>query len=393
MAVRIGSWGLPEFGITERISDALGRNRTSQGGSNVIGSYGDAAGSVLGTGTQQIYGINQNQQNYSPAPVQDINRAYSTGSGGSSAQTSAGSSNIDSSGPQFPQPNIQSPSDPFGGGPSEQDVINNEFNAFNSYLDQQESTAQGRFNEAEQLYTGQRDRGVEQYNTERQTQTEGIKKNEALNLKRVRQLLSDLQQSNAARTAITGGGSVSDVLAERFGREAQSRLGNVMDQTQQAITRTNDFYNNAIQKLNDSYQNAIFQAKGVLDENLGQIRLARTQSGAAKQRAQLDAWRNYYDQVNQAKLQAAQFKSQYDLWKQQQDSALSATQGFNESNAGVLNQGIGSSFSDVPQAVGVRQPRQPYDINPIFRVQGKKRDEDDPLQYYQQYGFTPNPEL
>jgi hypothetical protein len=166
-------------------------------------------------------------------------------------------------------------------------------------------------------------------------------------------LLSELSQGNAARTAITGGGSISEVLAERFGREAQARLGNVQETSRQAIERVNTFYNNAITKLNESYQAQILQAKQTLEDNLSQIRNARMQSAAAKQQGTLQAWQNYYNAINDAKIQAANFKATYDLWKQQQDQALAAIQPFNQENAGIFNTNIQQSLSPIAQAEGV----------------------------------------
>lgn len=289
----------------------------------------------------------------------------------------------------FGESNMLSPNSSLGGGPSQIDTISAQFNDFNNYLDSQESQANSSFNETKGLYDTQKTNAENQYRTEQATQTEGIKKNESLNLAKVRQLLGDLQQGNAARTAITGGGSTSDVLAERFGRESQSRLGNVMDQTRQALTRVSDFYNNAITKLNESYQTNIAQAKQVLDSNIAQIRGARVQSAAQKQNATVDAWKSYYDQVNQAKVAAQQFKAQYDLWKDQQDQAYAAVDPFNDANASAYNEGTASSFSPVAQAQGVQQGNSAMAINPMYRTNRKQQPDDQ--QYWQdQFGITPS---
>jgi len=303
------------------------------------------------------------------------------------ASTSAGGQS--GAGPQNPLDgiNIPSPDTPFGGGGSEIDVINQQFDAFNSVLGEQESRAQSNFNETKGLYDTQKASAEKQYTTEKSQQTEQTKKTESLNLKKVRQLLGELSQRNAAQTAITGGGSISEVLAERFGKEAQSRLGNVMDTAQQSIQRVNTFYDNAITKLNDSYQANIVQAKQGLEDNLAQIRSARQQSAAAKQQGVLSAWKDYYNNVNQAKAQAATFKAQYDLWKDQQDQSLAATQDFNLNNQGQFNQGIGQSFSPLPQA-STGQQQQSSNFNPLFRINDQGDLEDKYLQ--QQQGIYQN---
>lgn len=383
MAITFSGWrsnyGIPtpELNISETIGGLLGKPRNSQGGSEIFG------GQTLGATTQPIYKkIDQQKQSpYTPVPNQSYNIPNNRPQGSPQGNIQQ------NQGPQFPEMNIQSPSDPFGGGPSETDVINNEFNTFNSYLDQQENQSRSNFDETKGLYDTQKANAEAQYTKEKTTQTGDIKKTEALNLKRVRELLGDLSQGNAARIAISGGGSISEVMGERFGREAQSRLGNVMDSTQKAIERVNTFYDNSITKLNESYQANIMQAKQSLDENLSNIGLARTQSASAKQRATIDAWRGYYDQVNQAKLQAQNFKAQYDLWKDQQDNAYAATSGFSLGNADQHNQQTAKSFSDLPQTNAPQQATDQYNRNPYMKW--NKNPQDDELENLQNFGVLP----
>ena len=271
--------------------------------------------------------------------------------------------------------NIQSPSDPFNGGPSELDQINNEFNSFNSFMDQQESQSKANFSETQGLYDTQKTNATNQLAGEKATGIADIKSQSTLDLKKVRQLLSELQQGNAARTAISGGGSVSEVLGERFGREAQSRMGNVMDTAQKSTERVNTFYNNAITKLSDTYNANILQAKQSLQDTISNISYQRTQSASAKQRGTIDAWKNYYSQVNQAKIQAQTFKAQYDLWKQQNDATLASTSGFNQANQDSYNTGASDSLSDVSQAPGITTESNQY--NPFYYVKPKKTPEEE----------------
>lgn len=261
---------------------------------------------------------------------------------------------------QPPTQDIIRPDQNMGGGGSELDAINSEFNNFNSYLDQQEGTAQQNFTETKGLYDKSKANAEQQYNTEKVAQTEGYQKEGALNLGKVRQLLADLSQRDAARTAITGGGSVSEALGERFGRQAQSSLGNVTNQTQGAIERVNNFYSTALTKLQESYDSNVMQAKQTLDQNLSQIRGAKIQSASAKQKGTLSAWRDYYSRVNEAKVQAANFKAQYEMWKQQQDSALGATQGFNLANQDQYGQGVQPSYNFKAASVQTAQQNNPY---------------------------------
>lgn len=345
------------------------------------GSKAYAAEPPAGYGSQQMYGMSQrdyNTQPYVPPVSKNINNNTNSG------QVLGANTNAFNFSDTILRPDTN-----LGGAGSPIDAINNEFNNFNSYLNTQESSANTNFNDAKGLFDTQKANLEGQYATDKTNQTEGIKKTESLNLAKVRQLLGELQQGNAARTAISGGGSISEVLGERFGREAQSRLGNVMDQTQQAITRVNDFYNNAITKLNETYQQNILQAKQTLDDNLSQIRQARTQSASAKQAQTVDAWRGYYENLNQAKIQAANFKMQYDMWKGQQDQAYAAAQSFSQDNAGTYNEGLSNSYSPLAMAPTLNQNPNPYSTNTIFRPKKPSQDEN----LWQQNNILPQPTI
>lgn len=248
----------------------------------------------------------------------------------------------------------------------ELELINREFDDFNNYLNQQQTMSQGNFDQTKTLMDTQKANALSQYGTEKTQQTEGIKKNESLNLAKVRQLLSDLQQSNAARTAITGGtGSASEAMAERFGRRAQEGLSNVTNTAEDALQRVNTFYNQAITKLNDNYNANLLSAKTQLDENLANISYQRNQSATAKQQQTLSAWRNYYDNLNRAKLEAAQFKAQYDMWKQQNDTAYSAWGAQNQGVAADYNTGVApslnvDSYKNAPGIASTQNNTNPY---------------------------------
>jgi hypothetical protein len=335
---------------------------------------------VLGAATQQTGGLASSgfigpvrPVNYQPAPVSQVNNTRSL--------NQAASSPFDFTS------NITNPSTPLGGGGSQMDVINKQFDDFNNYLNEQGSMAQSNFNDMNTLLTQQKTDTTNQYNQERQTQTEGIKKNESLNLSKVRQLLSDLQQSNAARTAVTGGGSsAGEALSERFGRKAQEGLSNVTSQADEALTRVSTFYDNKITELNDNYSTQIMQAKQVLDENLANINYQRNASATSKQQSTLSAWQEYYNNVNQAKIQAANFQAQLDTWKQQQDSSWSAVNPFNSENANTYNAGVSPSL-DQGNYQGSALGNAGYPTtNPFyqFKRSAKQDEEQNPLYPYGQ---------
>lgn len=375
----IGSWGLPEFGITEKIQSIIAPKAAyaSGGGSNLSGVFSGSAynrGNVLGTTTSGASPSSNRPRNYTPmnyspfVPQRTTAVPINQQSGGSAPSTGGQPdySNYDfTEGIEQPNPEIE--------------LINKEFDDFNNYLNQQQTMAQGNFDQTKSLMDTQKANAEKQYATEKTQSTEGIKKNESLNLAKVRQLLSDLQQSNAARTAITGGtGSASEALAERFGRRAQEGLSNVMNTAEQALERVNTFYGNAITKLNDNYNAQLFSAKSQLDENLNNIAYQRNQSATAKQQQTLSAWRSYYDAINQAKLQAAQFKAQYDMWKQQNDTAYSAWGAQNQDVAADYNTGVAPSLqtSSYGMAPGINTPIPGY-ANPYYKMFNKQGDEEE----------------
>lgn len=313
---------------------------------------------------------------YGPAPVQKINN---TSGGNTGTKPPA----------YYPQMSFNAPNQPSYGDKSEMDIINDEFNSVNSVLDQQEGQANSNFNETKGLYDTIKANNEATYKKNQETQITDAKKQGALDLGKVRQLLSELSQGNAARTAITGGGSVSEVLAERFGREAQARVGGVMEQTSRLIQRANDFYNDKITQLNETYQANILQAKQALEDTLSQIRGARAASAAAKQRGMMDAWKQYYNDVNNYKIQQADYQAKLDMWKQQQDNSLAAMGGFNSSNANQYNEGVQPLFSDVAQANVAQQTRDPYNPQYVYKKSSKPNDEE--LQNLQYTGILPSP--
>lgn len=354
-----GSYGSKVSPTLRTIGSAVGERNLSE----KLEAYGGYRPAQAASGNLASNPYNQQQQvaGYQPPQTQKVGGAYPKGPSSSTNVNSGGGDSF-----SF-DTNLPSPDQPFsGGGGSEIDMINDQFNQFNSYLDTQSNQAQSNFNETVGMMDTQKANQEKLYSTEKATQTEGVKKSEALNLAQVRQLLADLQQKDAARTAIAGGGSTSEALAERFGREAQSRLGNVQDQTRQAIERVNQFYDRKTVELNDSYTANVFQAKQTLQDNLSYISQQRVGSAQAKQNATMNAWRSYYDQVNQAKVQAATFKAQMDMWKQQQDSANAAIDPFNAQNASVYNQGLQGSYSQM-DPVGIQQQQQ-QSMNPNYRM-------------------------
>jgi len=314
-----GSWGLPDFGATEWLAKKVSGGGTTDLSSAFTGNYNIPA---------QIKPPPQFEEYEENDYLKSDPSRTNPPSGWTPSTT-----------PPIQQPIQQtSGGDPGGGspgysGPSEQDIINQEYEAFGNYLGQQEAGARTNYEAQIANLGGQKKTLETTAETNRGNivsdigtkQAEG-RQQERLSLQKVRQLLMDLEQRNAARGAISGGGSVSEALAEKFGRTAQQNVGGVMQEGQSLQNsletekvKANQFYNQKISEIGDWYNQEKSSADSTLQGNLSQIQAARTESASAKARATLDAWKTYFNTVNQARLQAAQFKVQYDTWKQQID--------------------------------------------------------------------------
>lgn len=329
-----GSWGTPDLGVTEWIQRTFAPKKAyaNSGGSNLLGS-------------QPAQSPSYNPQpgvDYSPAPQYTSGGGSvlgSSSSGGSSGGTSTGTTSTSNFEQQIQSPDQGTPD----GGPSELDLINSQFSDFSNFLNDQQGLAQQRFDTTQSNITTERDQAVSEAEGQRgirdqelSNKAETGRQNERLNLQKVRQLLQDLEQRNAARVAVTGGGgSVSEALADRFARTAQQNVGGVLQEGQRFQNDVNiekekvaQFYDNAVQKIKNTAQEQIDQARISLNENLSAIEGDRRASAQAKNSARYDAWRSYYDNVNRAKLQAANFKMQYDLWAQQKSAELAGAQSY-----------------------------------------------------------------
>jgi hypothetical protein len=270
---------------------------------------------------------------------------------------------------------------------NEQDIINQEYNNFGNYLNQQEGLANQRFGDLQTNLTNEKattltdltgQQGVA--NTNLDNQSLKGRQQERMDLTKVRQLLSDLDQRNAARISVTGGGgSINDALAEQFGRTAQQQTGNVLaagqdyqNQVEVERAKSQNFYDTKKSEIGNYYTQQLAGARQTLQENLANISAERTASATTKQRATLDAYRNYISTRDNARLQAASFQAQYDLWKQQIDAQLKAGAGYAPANAQY-------NAPQIYQANGFDVPNQTPavgNVAPVKISMGAKRPED-----------------
>lgn len=91
-----GSWGTPEFGLTERLSNLFGQGRTSQGGSNLFGSQAQTTLAPSQQNSPASSGGSFNQLGYTPTTKGAVKGATTTapaGSSGGGAATNTGGDN------------------------------------------------------------------------------------------------------------------------------------------------------------------------------------------------------------------------------------------------------------------------------------------------------------
>jgi len=340
---------LPDYNITESLQ--------SYGGAPANQPFKYVAQNTIGQPTSS-------QMNYTPAPK--------TQTGGQilGAQTTGGAGMGTTQNQPTPPPTDQQ-----GGlnpvadsGPSQMDLINQEFNNFQSFLGEQEGLARGRFADTESTIGREKEGALTDIGGQRDIRQQELeakalsgREGERLNLSRVRQMLQELEQRDAARMAITGGGSMADATADRFGRTAQQSSAGVMqegqrfaNEVQMEQAKADQFYESKMSEVKRSAEQGIAQARRELDARLSDIDRSREAGAREKQKARYDSWQRYYSSVNEARLQAANFQAQYDMWKRQLDAQLAASQGYQPGN--IAGQDFSQSLNSVYQAQGLGNP-------------------------------------
>ena len=389
--IHTGSWGTPDLGITEWIGDKFGVIRDpNTGGSSLNDRVGNTYSNSFNNGPGQIQQI--------PRQTETTNNVL-----GSQNTRTYQPSNQPSGAVNVPQPTIAAPNQGIDGGPSEFDIINNEYGQFVSSLDAAANRSRQNFSDFETGATRERDRGLSTVASERELREQELgqraeagRADERLNLQRVRQMLQDLEQKNAARISITGGGSTADALADRFARTAQQNVGGVLREGQEFQgsirlegAKANAFYDQKKREIEDKFANDISSARGQLQQTLDAIESEKGAAAGAKARARLDAWKSYLGQVNNARLQAASFNAQYDMWKRQVDAQIAASQGYSigELDTPDYNQFYGNM--QVP-AIGATNNTGGIASLPGIQISGLRRgDEEEKLnQLNQPLGFT-----
>lgn len=178
-------------------------------------------------------------------------------------------------------------------------------------------------------------------------------------LARTRQLLSDLQRSQAARMSATGNysSSVADAFGESFGRKAfdannqiQSARDQALQQLSQQKQQTENFYSRKSLEAKQSYDQQLNQLQMQLQSQLDAINNARGTASSAKAQATAEAWNSYTNNKLNLDQQILQYQQDLDSWKSQQDSFIQEAVDYSNPNVvqDILGNLRGDSISMAP---------------------------------------------
>ena len=382
MARRIGSWGTPEFGITEKISDWLGRNRTTEGGSNIISndrSYNvplePEMGLVQSVTTNEPY--DGGDEIYGPPAPTDLN----TGATSQTTQTGGG----------IPSGELERP--PMPEGVSDEDISSIYDPAF-SRLRSAEEAIRGQLpgllsdirNQAQlgrqKLETGREQAGRQLTESE----TAAAQRKEAATAA-ARRLFNELQQGLQQRFGgVTSAGMAAGQLQ---GREFQRQRGDIEQNYGQTVReienqrkQVEEDFQNAVMEVENRKNELVNQAQREFQDRLMQINSQRGELESAKAAKRLEALQELRNQVYNINLQDFNARRELELARQQQAQQLSQTaQAFADSAQGgaMATDRFGQTTSMNPTAemtVGDTQTGTPSVLDAVGQIARRREDEE-----------------
>ena len=317
----IGSWGLPEFGITEKIQSVFTPNRAyaASGGSNLYGSTPMATSSGGQNYTPANMSYNPNAGAQQTGGVQ---RAGSTGQ--TMGATDTGQNNYNVPGPQG-QPDINELYGPVmdainrleaeykqGWGPMESQ-IKSEYGAMVPQIEQRKSEEQTKLaqgqREAESGATGE--------------------------IAKARRLYQELRQGELARLSSMGlsSSSAAEGSLEMLGRDISQQIGGAQSALTETVTkireegqRIESWFNNKKTELEQQSQAAIEQARIKFNETLANLQQMRVGTEQNKASDRLQAMYQYRDEVARVQEFNANMNFALEQWRTQKAQALQQAQ-------------------------------------------------------------------
>lgn len=250
---------------------------------------------------------------------------------------------------QYPQQQSQQQSS----GPSIQDLINQAYDAQMGSLNTLEQKLPGQAEEAKQYWTGEQAAVAPVYQQEQttrlgelQTREGQAQQKQQLETAKVKQLLSELQNRQATQLAYTGGygSSANPAMAEAFGKQAFSSMGNlgyqgqqVMDSINSEKERVKNFYSNATATLDQKVREAKANIQSELNDKLNNITMAKGEAGRGKAQSTLEAWQSYANNITSLNLENKQWQQNIQAWALEKGKSLEAAQKFALQSTGGFN--------------------------------------------------------
>lgn len=352
-----GSWfGLPDFGVTEAVGGLLGRPRSAQGGSNIIGNNKASTGQVLPASTGPNF---TPVPQYSSASSNPVATSSPTGGSGGSRAVSPSSS----------QP-VQQQADPF------MQLIDQEANARLGDLNNQAGVAGQNFSSIQgdinSSYNTSRDslgRNLATSQAQIDTSAQQGEQRKVDALSAARNLYNELIMGGQQRFG--GASSAGEAYQALTGRELQRNnqqigtdFNSFMSQITMAKQTVQSKFDDAVSQLENQKQQALSQATRDYQNTLAQINSMKSQVAGEKANRQLAALQELRNNIYNINIATAQNSQALNQFKQQQEAELEgAINQFglqaNSAQAGVGN--FGAQASTNPQSAlsfGGGQPAQ-----------------------------------
>ena len=341
-----GSWGLPEFGLTEAIGSALGRPTTPQGGSNVMGAQ-------MAQTSTPAYQTQAPQQTRAPV------------GGGQVAGAQTG---------QPQQEQVQQPQQEQGG-PGMQDQLRSEldniFSPVFAALSGQETQVGAEYGAAQADITGQYGLSKEALAGEKETGERGLaREGEAAGARKEDALTSATRLYNeltrGGQQRFGGASSAGEAFQSLTAVEQQRRQGTIMQSFEQSMQKIGDYkadlqkrFDMATKELEVQKNEAMRQATTEHSRAMSEIRTNRALAESDKARATMESLQDLRNKVYAINLQNLQFQQTLALNKQQSEQYVNDyTQQIIQSVTGAGQAVSGADYSSARQtAYGIGAPQ------------------------------------
>lgn len=351
MALRMGSWGLPEFGITERLQSLVAPNKplSPQGGSNLFGGGQANTGSILGA-TAPL------------ASSPQANNIINGDVGRAPTQTGVSSGGgVSGGGLGLFTPPSESPQSDFVG------QSNDSFNGYLSSLDEQifglndqrsaqEKVAENSYQQGLNTATGQYNNSRAELDVNRQKTLRDLSRN----------LQSSFQQGNSyLGTRGASDSSAANQYAFALSKLGSQQRGEVQGQYDQNLFKLKNVYDTETKNLELEKNNQLQHIAQWFSEAQNQLRGQKGQIASQRSQQALSIAMQMAQQVQQ---QQASRRSTLDQWAAnhatsfgQLQQALSSTGSFNVNAPNSFAISGNSSIGPQGAAVGYGQEKK-YDM-------------------------------